>query len=182
MAKATCSVIRCRGAARSRGLCNRHYLIAWNDGTLDLVAPLAPKIPTSKRFWDKVDKAALDGHWLWTASRDPLGYGRFGSKHLKDTLAHRIAYEYMVGPIPAGMTIDHLCRVPSCVNPEHLEVVTAIENTRRMFAARVPASACRRGHEFTPDNTIIQSSGARQCRTCHARAVRRHGQRRRSTS
>jgi hypothetical protein len=81
--------------------------------------------------------------------------------------AHRIVWERVNGPIPDGLTVDHLCRVRSCLNTDHMELVTAAENARRMQAAKVPASHCKRGHEFTPENTYTKpSDGNRACRTC----------------
>lgn len=130
-----CAVPACANPKRARGLCNLHYLRAWNDGTLDLVAPLPGAM---RRFWAKVDKNAPDGCWIWTASTCHEGYGRFNANDidLPSTLAHRIAYTWLVGPIPAGLTLDHLCFVTNCVNPEHLEPVTNGENVRRAVERR----------------------------------------------
>jgi hypothetical protein len=115
------------------------------------------------RFWPKVDKASdSNGCWLWTASIKTTGYGQIkgGDKML---LAHRVAYELVNGPIPVGMSIDHLCRVRSCVNPEHLEVVSMAENVRRATVK----SHCLRGHEFTPENIYHRPDNhRRQCRAC----------------
>lgn len=71
------------------------------------------------------------GCWLWQYSVSPQGYARWGK-----TYAHRRVYEQLRGPIPAGLSLDHLCRVPRCVNPDHLEPVTHAENVRRGVAAR----------------------------------------------
>lgn len=67
--------------------------------------------------------------WLWLGTRDPKGYGRVRAPNC--TRTHRLAYELVFGPIPAGLVIDHKCRTPACCNPEHLEAVTSQENTRR---------------------------------------------------
>ena len=103
---------------------------------------------------------------IWSGAVNANGYGRVGSPLHGQTLAHRLAYMEAKGPIPEGLSIDHLCRVKLCVNPDHLEAVTFAENTRRGIAARSPRTHCRRGHEFTPDNTKIGSDGYRTCRTC----------------
>ena len=78
----------------------------------------------------RVLKAILTSCWLWTSPLDRDGYGhiQIGRKMCR---AHRVAYEWLVGPIPEGLTIDHLCSVRNCVNPSHLEPVTAAENALR---------------------------------------------------
>ena len=82
-----------------------------------------------ERFWAKVKKT--DGCWLWTGWKNDRGYGNFEVDSTRTVKAHRFAYEVLVGPIPDGLTLDHLCRNPSCVNPEHLEPVTLRENIMR---------------------------------------------------
>jgi hypothetical protein len=82
-----------------------------------------------------------------------------------------MAYEELVGPIPAKMVIDHLCRVRHCVNPEHMEPVTdrinVVERGTGLAAVRARQTHCIRGHEFTPENTGRQSkSGTRFCKAC----------------
>lgn len=83
------------------------------------------------RFWPKVD--ASGDCWEWTAARNPEGYGRIGAGGTGSRIlhAHRVAWELLVGPIPVGYEVDHLCRNRGCVNPDHLEPVTKLENIRR---------------------------------------------------
>jgi hypothetical protein len=92
-------------------------------------------------------------------------------------MAHRFSYEAYVGPIGAGLHIDHLCRVRSCVNPKHLEPVTQRVNTLRgegRAALQLRVTHCPRGHEYTPDNIYLWR-GHRACRTCVlARGRRRY--------
>lgn len=76
------------------------------------------------------------GCWIFTGAKQSRGYGSVGIGNKRTALAHRVAYEALVGPVPEGMTIDHLCEVKACVNPAHLEVVTAAENLRRYFVNR----------------------------------------------
>ncbi len=76
-----------------------------------------------------------DGCWRWTGSVTPQGYGMFAFSD-EGKRAHRVMYELLVGPIPEGLTLDHLCRVRHCVNPEHLEPVTLAENVRRGWRSR----------------------------------------------
>lgn len=71
------------------------------------------------------------GCWNWQRQRNEFGYGRARDKSNRNTLAHRIMYERLVGLIPDGMQLDHLCRNHACVNPAHLEPVTHGENQRR---------------------------------------------------
>ena len=88
-----------------------------------------------ERFWAKINKNAEGGCWEWTKALHSRGYGQMitGSKTTKrhNVYAHRFAYETLVGPIPDGLVLDHLCRNPKCVNPAHLEPVTRQENIRR---------------------------------------------------
>lgn len=95
-----------------------------------------------ERFWSYVDRSKTeDGCWLWNGHRESNGYGRFRHDGRRSG-AHRFAYEAEVGPIPDGLTIDHLCRVRHCVNPAHLEAVTSRENTRRRDDLRGEQHGC----------------------------------------
>lgn len=110
------------------------------------------------------------GCWLWNRRLDLNGYGRM-SYDGRYGLAHRVAYQILVGPIPPGMHIDHRCRVRSCVNPEHLRPVTPRENylNSDSFAARNAAKThCPRNHQLTPENLIPSAvrRGSRSCLTC----------------
>ena len=113
-----------------------------------------------------------DPCWLWTANRKSGGYGQL-TLNGKRRLAHRLVYELMVGPIPDGMQLDHLCRQRGCVNPGHLRVCTLRENSRapgsktgRATGARNRAKThCPKGHEYNDANTY-RAKGERSCRTC----------------
>lgn len=126
----------------------------------------------TERFWAKVDLNGPGGCWLWTAGTCPEGYGKF-SLNGRSVYAHRTAYEWLVGAIPEGLHIDHLCRVRSCVNTAHLEPVTVGENIRRgQTGSNMAAKThCPQGHEYAGANLIVERRGKRACREC--RRVRR---------
>lgn len=136
------------------------------------------KKPTwGHRFWTKVDKHGpisearpeLGPCWIWTAHRLPKGYGRFridGKYHM----AHRVAFELLVGPIPPEHMVHHRCETTACVRPDHLEALSPADH-----AAAHPTSPinnagktrCVRGHELAGDNVYVrEDNGARQCRRC----------------
>lgn len=116
----------------------------------------------------KIDKFGPDGCWVWLAGDDgQKGYGRVKVNGVQ-VAAHRYVYELHKGKIPKGLEIDHLCRNVKCVNPEHLEPVTRRENVLRaptVIAART-ATHCKRGHEWTAENTYYLRTGTRTCRKC----------------
>jgi hypothetical protein len=105
--------------------------------------------------------------WIWHGPRNHHGYGRTCVPGIgRSVRIHRAMYQLCVGPIHHGLEIDHLCRVRECCNPAHLETVTRLENMQRAAKLLVPATHCHRGHEFTPENVIRNSSGSRVCRAC----------------
>lgn len=109
------------------------------------------------------------GCWSWTGAIDKKGYGRIRINKcvLK---AHRVAYEEWEGPIPPGLTLDHLCRNHACINPHHLEPVTNQENVLRgdgPCARNARATHCPQGHPYDAENTYVwPATGYRACRVC----------------
>lgn len=127
--------------------------------------------PPLDRFVEKIAPESAEACWPWLgAVFSGTGYGAFNLTGSAMTTAHRAAYELLVGVIPDGMHLDHLCRNRTCVNPAHLEPVTLGENNRRAGAA---VAACRNGHPYTPDNTYRTPRGYRRCRECNRESCRR---------
>lgn len=129
-------------------------------------------VPPEVRFWRFVDKT--DGCWLWVGTDN----GKYGTLGLSidgtrtSLYAHRLSYEMHVGPIPEGLTIDHLCRVPLCVNPDHLEAVTQRENSLRgtgVSAVNARKTHCPKGHPLDG----LRTSGRRYCKTCARESMAR---------
>ncbi|MBG8552331.1 HNH endonuclease signature motif containing protein [Hymenobacter guriensis] len=131
------------------------------------------------RFWSKVDKTPGFGPagdcWIWTASLINSGYGRLGIGRHKKVLAHRLSYEMKNGPIPEGLLVLHSCDNRQCVNPSHLSLGTVSENTKDMLVKGRPWASslkkerthCKKGHEYTPENTYHTTSG-RSCKACNS--------------
>ncbi len=116
-------------------------------------------------FWPKVKKT--NGCWIWSGYTVKGGYGMV-SINRKSTPCHRFTYEKYKGKIPDGMTIDHLCVNPPCVNPDHLEAVTQYENNYRSPNYTGNKTHCKNGHEYTSENTYIRPNlkGWRTWRDC----------------
>jgi hypothetical protein len=132
---------------------------------------------TTARFWSKVEKTSACWHWHGTRLANGYGQFRLGGPDHRRVPPHRLAYELLVGPVPDGLVLDHLCRIPLCVNPMHLEPVTQRENMRRARAVSPKMqrrAACVHGHSFfDPENVYVTPDGRRQCRACHYRRQRR---------
>ena len=159
----TCASPGCTKEARARGWCKPHYDYERNRGLAPLGRPDAVK-----RFWDKVAKGSGDECWLWTGRLGDRGYVRFQVDG-RLIQVHRFAYELLVGPIPVGLTIDHLCRVRHCVNPSHLEPVTVQENLMRGEsppALNARKTHCPQNHPYDSSNPKRDNRGRRVCIEC----------------
>jgi len=171
--RATCTRPDCGKPVNARGLCSRHYKQWRLYGDPD--ANMRNDRDPADRFWECVDVGHPAGCWWWTARINNNGYGTFrlGRRSLGESrtvMAHRFAYENLVALIPEWLQLDHLCRNRACVNPDHVQIVDAAENTRRSMSAR--KMYCKNGHKYTRGNTYINpKTGRRSCRTCRAASV-----------
>lgn len=122
-----------------------------------------------ERFWSKVDKNGAGGCWLWTAPLSRHGYAGSFMHQGRAWQPHRLSYVLVKGPFPEDLTIDHLCRVKHCVNPDHLEPVPIGVNVRRSTnpaALNARKTHCKRGHPLSGDNLLPSKQGFRVCRAC----------------
>ncbi len=121
-------------------------------------------IPLAERFWAKVKKT--DTCWLWQGTKANDGYGRIWA-HGRQQLAHHVSLALAGRMIPAGLEVDHLCRTPACIRPDHLEFVTHQENNRRGDNYKRSLTHCLRGHPLSGAN-LYQKRGStkRECRAC----------------
>lgn len=129
-----------RVQGRARGWCNGHYL-RWNRYGDPLLTK--PRPSAEERFWAKVNKTPTC--WLWTATTT-RGYGSF--KVGSESLAHRVSYLWAYGSLPPEL--DHICRTPRCVRPDHLQPVTSSENKQNYRGARSDSVTGIRGVSWCP--------------------------------
>lgn len=154
---------------------------------------LVPRVQVNalEKFWSKVDQngpvpqhnPSLGNCWIWTGYVLPNGYVMFRPPNENKEGAHRWIYKQLVGEIPTGFEIDHICRNTRCVRWSHLEAVTPEENKRRVRGLyhgwNAKKTHCKYGHEFNEENTRVRRNGDRICRTCHMLATRVRRQRKR---
>ena len=132
-------------------------------------------VPIKERFWSKVDKQQTC--WVWVAGKSNAGYGYISESRnsiRKTFRAHCLAYEWLIGPIPKGLVLDHLCRNRACVNPAHLEAVSNKVNILRgcgLAANNATKTHCLKGHPLTGNN-LYSYMGLRHCRACRKRHAR----------
>lgn len=186
MSKRTCTGPDCTRPVLAKGLCGAHYQQRAGGKPLRPLKPYTRRgTPEDQRFFLRV---AEDGDcWRWVGATNRYGYGNFVSDDGRTWRAHRWAYTHLVGDIPDGLHLDHLCRNRWCVNPWHLDPVTPRVNVyeRVPVEARnkpVPWATCGRGHPMTPENVYVNPTrGNRYCRICQSEARRQWEARRRST-
>lgn len=134
----------------------------------------------SRSLLDRIADRFVVGDECWDWLRPwKRGYGYIYHDG-RNQPAHRVIYELLVGPVPPGYELDHLCRNKACVRPSHLEPVLHVDNMRRAIPHRQDGfrslkehnqrerarTHCKSGHEFTKENTYWRPTGGRDCRTC----------------
>jgi hypothetical protein len=133
------------------------------------------------RIWQRIRENEA-GCWIWTGGMDHTGYGRtkrLENRH-RSIATHRLMYELLVGPIPEGLDLDHLCRVRACCNPAHMEAVTRQVNVLRghtVTAANAKKTHCNHGHPLEGENLRISKKGSRECAECCRRRLREQKER-----
>ena len=178
----TCTFDGCSDPGYCRNWCRTHYERWVRHGR-----PAGRSVPSNEeRFWSCVDRSGGQWScWSWKAPTSVYGYAYFRLDGTR-VFAHRLAYQWLVGPIPDGLVLDHLCHTRDkscvggnscphrrCVNPAHLQPVSDRENIQRGRWAQ--KTHCKHGHEYTAANTLLDTKGYRYCRTCRdGRNATRH--------
>lgn len=180
-----CTIFDCNKSVQARGWCSMHYR-RWRVNGDPTVVQVIRNDPAAA-FWSHVTKDKESDCWLWTGRLNHAGYGEI-QRDGKKQAAHIWAYEYFIEKLEEGMQVDHVakngCKNKNCVNYEtHLEAVTSYENfSRSNGIARInrDKTHCKRGHEFTEDNTIRKINSRtgksyRNCRECRNTSQRKLG-------
>lgn len=165
MTRRLCDIEACSNVVLARGWCPKHYQ-RWRTLGDPQFPPREQRRSTLKDVWSRF-VASDEGCWPWHGPVGGSGYGTMRFERKKHQ-AHRLIYELLIGPIPDGLDIDHLCSNKLCVNPDHLEPVTRSVNIQRAIdrEERPRKTACPQGHPFDESNTIVLAPSGRRCRLC----------------
>ena len=199
-----CSIANCAKPHKARGWCGMHYRRWQTHGDVHANVRRYVNGDNGTRFWAYVDKISdPNGCWLWTGGirrclsptgKTPFWYGTFqivnADGEWQSVSAHRYGYELLIGPIPDGKWIDHVCRNTLCVRPDqqHCEPVPPRTNTVRGYAPPINAARqlslthCKRGHPLSGANIRIDANGARVCRACKTLLARKYRAARRAAA
>ena len=133
--------------------------------------PIGPDL--ASYFWQRVAVIPPDDCWYWVGPEQNAGYGCAAFQGVR-YLAHRVSWALHNGPIPEGMSMDHLCRNRKCVNPSHLEAVAQRINVQRGVLGQ-PHEFCKRGHDLAVHGVMRRDGRGRYCHTCHLERCRNNG-------
>lgn len=166
-----CLINNCDREIHAKKMCEMHYRRVLRGKDVGSNEPQRePRNFNTKsdeeRFFDFVDKRG--GCWIWNGAQTSAGYSQF-QVNKRTVYGHRWSYKHFVGEIKKGLTVDHICRIRSCVNPKHLEAVTNKENILRGIAPSAINSRkthCVHGHKLSSDNIYNNKNGHRVCKTC----------------
>lgn len=175
-----CSIKGCPGQDKARGWCKTHWARWKKHGSPNIVVT-PQRTDVLDRILRRVNKDGplpennpnLGPCWIFGGCLNRTGYGQVTVSFEEGrALVHRVVYQRLVGTIPEGLHLDHLCRTPACCRPEHLEPVTPAENNRRGVGAAVQRARfaamqyCVNGHPRTAGNLVLLKSGKKRCRPC----------------
>jgi len=139
-----CSVDECTEKYIAKGYCSKHYLRVKRYGDPHMFQRFYPRGNEQERFWARVVKG--ESCWIWTGRLYRNGYGNaWNAREKRGQVAHRFAYEDLIGPIPGGMQLDHTCHNRACVNPEHLRPATNKQNNENPDGLRADNTTGYRG-------------------------------------
>jgi len=174
----TCSATNCARRVIARQMCTQHYQ-RWKRQNPGATAPTDWGVPAIDRLLKRVVVDDESGCWVYQGQRC-AGYARLRDDSGRKVFGHRLAWEHFRGPIPDGLTFDHLCENRPCVNPGHGELVSLLENVQRatkgMGVANRAKTHCPQGHPYTVGNLVASAPG-RVCRECRNETNRRYRQR-----
>lgn len=170
----------CDRPRRAQGRCGKHYQAARAHGVL---ATIQPQGRTAlERFYAYLDTHDPAQCWRWQGATDKDGYGVFSPSGKGTVRVHRWAYEQLVGPIPDGLVLDHLCEQRDCANPQHTRPTTNRNNVLRSATSPSAVNArkaeCHQGHALAGDNLTVNANGARLCRICERERWQRSNEKR----
>lgn len=170
----TCGVPRCERTIRAAGLCDAHYQRLRDSGSVRADDPVQITGDDERRFWSKVHRT--EGCWLWVGYVANHGYGVMNIGR-RVVYAHRYAWGLIRGEIPPATQIHHLCHERRCVNPDHLELMSAATHARHHQREHAPTH-CPQGHPYDEENTgrvrSGKKAGARYCKACNRARVKAH--------
>ena len=177
-----CLIDGCEKPMANRKWCWMHYYRWRRHGDpLEVGRPQLPRQAEcgdfASMFWTRATVGSPDECWRWKMTLMPNGYGRINdSRNGTRPYAHRVAYELTHGPIPSGFEIHHRCKTRACVNPHHLDAMSASDHRH----LNLGFTHCPRGHEYTATNTYVNPKGVNICRICLRLSRRRADERKRN--